>query len=159
MNMNLANQLAKHLRDVHFGGNWTVSDLKKTLSDVTYEQATTQVDLLHTIAALTHHMTYYVDVLITVLEENRLTGKDELSWQLPPIESELDWIGMQQQIWDKAEKAALLIEQLPDAQLTKDFIDPKYGTVYRNIAGIVEHLHYHLGQIVLIKKLLLHREL
>lgn len=152
--MNLAKQLAKHLRDVHFGGNWTVTDLKSTLSDVKWEEANTQVFSLNSIAALTFHMTYYVDVLITVLEENKLVGKDELSWISPSIQSQEDWERFREEIWQKAEKAALLIEKLPDEQLTHDFVDPKYGTNYRNIAGIVEHMHYHLGQIVIIKKLL-----
>lgn len=152
--MSLSKQLAKHLRDVHFGGNWTVTDLKKTLSDVKWEDALTQVYSLNSIAALTFHMTYYVDVLITVLEENVLTGKDELSWMLPSIHSQQEWELLQAEIWIRAERAALLIEQLPDEQLTRDFIDPKYGTTYRNIAGIIEHMHYHLGQIVIIKKLL-----
>ena len=30
----------------------------------------------------------------------------------------------------------------------------KYGNYFRNLTGIIEHLHYHLGQIVLIKKLI-----
>ncbi|WP_343632942.1 DinB family protein [Fluviicola sp.] len=152
--MSLSKQLAKHLRDVHFGGNWTETDLKKTLSDVTWKDALTQVYSLNSIAALTFHATYYLDVLITVLEENKLTGKDEISWILPSIQSQQDWEALQERIWERAEKAASLIETLPDEQLTQDFIDPKYGTQYRNIAGIVEHLHYHLGQIVIIKKLL-----
>ncbi len=152
--MSISKQLAKHLRDVHFGGNWTVTDLKKTLSDVKWEDALIQVYSLNSIAALTFHMTYYVDVLITVLEENKLTGKDELSWMLPSIQSQDNWEQLQEQIWERAERAAQLIEKIPDEQLTQDFIDPKYGTTYRNIAGIVEHMHYHLGQIVIIKKLL-----
>lgn len=152
--MSISKQMAKHLRDVHFGGNWTVTDLRKTLSDVKWEDALTQVYSLNSIAALTFHMTYYVDVLITVLEENKLTGKDELSWMLPSIQSQDDWEHLQEQIWERTERAALLIEELPDERLTMDFIDPKYGTTYRNIAGIVEHMHYHLGQIVIIKKLL-----
>jgi hypothetical protein len=99
-------------------------------------------------------MTYYVDVLITVLEEHKLVGNDELSWNLPAIESQEAWENLQKSAWLKAEKAALMIEELPDEKLTEDFVDPKYGTTYRNIAGIVEHMHYHLGQIVIIKKLL-----
>ena len=154
MEMSISKQLAKHLRDVHFGGNWTVTDLKKTLSDVKWGDALTQIYSLNSIAALTFHMTYYVDVLIIVLEENKLTGKDELSWMLPPIRSQEGWEQVLEQVWERAERAAMLIEQLPDEQLTRDFIDPKYGTTYRNIAGIVEHMHYHLGQIVIIKKLL-----
>lgn len=152
--MSISNQLAKHLRDVHFGGNWTVTDLRSTLSDVNWEDAMKQVCSLNSIAALTVHMTYYVNVLITVLEENKLTGKDEISWTLPSLRSQQEWEQLQEQIWKSAEKAALLIEQLPDEQLEQDFVDPKYGTRYRNIAGIVEHMHYHLGQIVMIKKLI-----
>jgi hypothetical protein len=151
--MSISKQLAKHLRDVHFGGNWSESDLKTTLSDVHWEDALTQVYSLNSIAALTFHMTYYVEVLLTVLEENRLTGKDEISWILPAIESKKDWDELLKGIWQRAEKAASLIEELPDEQLIQDFVDPKYGTKYRNIAGIVEHLYYHLGQIVIIKKL------
>jgi len=34
-------------------------------------------------------------------------------------------------------------------------MEEKYGNYYRNFHGIIEHCHYHLGQIVLIKKMLL----
>ncbi len=44
------------------------------------------------------------------------------------------------------------IEQLPESKLWETFSDEKYGNYYRNIHGIIEHIHYHLGQIVLIKK-------
>lgn len=151
--MSISKQLAKHLRDIHFGGNWSEADLKTTLSDVHWEDAQTQVYSLNSIAALVVHMTYYVEVLIIVLEDNKMTGKDELSWILPVIQSKKDWDELLEGIWQRAEKAASLIEELPDEQLTQDFIDPKYGTKYRNIAGIIEHMHYHLGQIVIIKKL------
>lgn len=152
--MSLAKQLAKNLRDAHFGGNWTTVDLKTVLSDVSWEAAQKSVHSIHSIASLTVHMTYYVGVIIAVLEEGKLTGKDELSWILPLIENKEDWERLQEEAWKFAEKAANLIEQLDDYQLLDDFVDPKYGTNYRNIAGIVEHLYYHLGQIVLIKKLL-----
>jgi len=44
---------------------------------------------------------------------------------------------------------------LPESKLSETFLDEKYGNYYRNIHGIIEHTHYHLAQIVLIKKLLL----
>jgi hypothetical protein len=31
-------------------------------------------------------------------------------------------------------------------------VEEKYGSVLRNIMGVIEHTHYHLGQIVLLKK-------
>jgi len=60
--------------------------------------------------------------------------------------------------WTEAEKFAKLIEKLPEDSLGDVFVDPKYGTYYSNLHGIIEHVHYHLGQIVLIKKIILDSE-
>ncbi|MDQ1090003.1 hypothetical protein QE390_004607 [Siphonobacter sp. SORGH_AS 1065] len=43
---------------------------------------------------------------------------------------------------------------MPEEAWQKTFVDEKYGTYYRNLHGMIEHTHYHLGQIVLIKKIL-----
>ncbi len=55
-NMNIPAQIAKNLREVHFGGNWTAVNLKDQLADVTWEQATTPVAFFNTIAALVFHL-------------------------------------------------------------------------------------------------------
>ena len=62
---------------------------------------------------------------------------------------------MLEKSWEQAEQFAKLVEQLPDSQLFDDFSDKKYGSYFRNLQGIIEHTHYHLGQIVLIKKIIL----
>ncbi len=152
--MSIAKQVAKQLNDVYFGGNWTVSNLKETLSDITWKQATTKVYDFNTIAVLTFHMTYYIDALIKVLEGGPLEAKDAYSFNLPPIVGQEDWNNILNKAWADAKKAVLLIENLSDERFSDLFADEKYGTVYRNIAGMTEHLHYHLGQIVLIKKIL-----
>jgi len=59
--------------------------------------------------------------------------------------------------WKDAENFAGLIEHLPERTLEETFWDEKYGNYYRNIHGIIEHTHYHLGQIVLLKKILLNK--
>jgi hypothetical protein len=60
--------------------------------------------------------------------------------------------------WADAENFEILIEQLPESKLGETFFDEKYGTYYRNLHGIIEHTHYHLGQIVLIKKIILQEQ-
>lgn len=152
--MNYTSQIAKHFRDLHFGGNWTAVNMKDTLSDVDWKQATTKIDSFNTLATLVFHTNYYVDILIQVLEGGPLDGNDKLSFDHPPINSEEDWQKLLQNSWAKAEKLATLIEQLPDEKLLGDFVDPKYGSYYRNIIGIIEHSHYHLGQMVILKKLM-----
>lgn len=151
--MTLIEQTAKHLRDVHFGKNWTASNLKDALSDVTWKEATTQIGTFNTIAVLTFHVSYYLDAIIDVIEGRPLVSKDELSFLCPKISSEDDWMALQNSVWDRTEKAAKLIEGLDDSQLNDDFSHSKYGTYYRNIQGLTEHTHYHLGQIVILKRL------
>nr|WP_294873143.1 DUF1572 domain-containing protein [uncultured Pedobacter sp.] len=153
--MNLPAQLAKHLRDVHLGGNWTSSNLKDNLKDVSWQQATTQVHSFNTIATLVYHVNYYISAVLKVLQGGPLEASDKYSFDLPPIESQRDWDNLLDKTFADAETFALLIEQLPEHKLWESFADEKYGTYYRNIQGIIEHTHYHLGQIALIKKILL----
>ncbi len=153
--MNLTGQIAKQLRDVIFGGNWTSSNLKDNLADLTWQQATTQVYSFNTIAALTYHMNYYVSAVLKVLQGEPLDASDKYSFDHPPILSQEDWEKVLVKTWTDAENFARLIEQMPESKLWEDFADNKYGNYYRNIHGIIEHIHYHLGQIVLIRKMLL----
>ena len=153
--MNLSAHLAKHLRDVHFGDNWTSVNLKNTLTDVTWQQAITKVHSFNTIVALVYHTNYFVVVVSNVLQGEPLTGSDKYSFDHPSIESRQDWEKFLDKIWADAENFANLIEQLPEHKLWEDFSDGKYGNFYRNIQGLIEHTHYHLGQIVVIKKILL----
>ena len=156
--MNHTAQIAKHLREVYFGGNWTASNLKDKLSDVSWQQATTPVSSLNTIATLFNHLTYYVTAVTKVLEGGPLDAKDKYSFAHPPIKSQEDWEAILDKAWLDAEKFARLIELLPDDQLDENFAEEKYGSYYRNLNGIIEHIHYHLGQIAIVKKLLLEGE-
>lgn len=153
--MNLTTQIAKHFRDLHFGGNWTSVNLKDCLANVSWQQATTQVYALNTIATLVYHTNYYVSAVLKVLQGGILDAKDKYSFELPPIQSQQDWEALLNKTWAEAEAFAILIEQLPESKLGETFCDEKYGNYYRNLHGIIEHTHYHLGQIVLIKKMML----
>ena len=153
--MNVTGQIAKHFREIHFGGNWTSVNLKDNLEDLSWQQATTQVYSFNTIATLVYHMNYYVSAVLKVLQGEALNAKDIYSFDHPPILSQVDWEKLLEKTWADAEKFASLIEQLQETRLWETFSDEKYGNYYRNIHGIIEHCHYHLGQIVLIKKILL----
>ena len=153
--MNLQAQIAKQFRDVHFGGNWTSSNLREHLADVTWQQATTQVYSFNSIATLVYHMNYYVSAVLKVLQGVPLDASDKYSFDLSPILCEQDWEKLLDKTWADAEGFASMVEQLPEQKLGDTFSDEKYGNYYRNIHGVIEHIHYHLGQIVLIKKILL----
>jgi hypothetical protein len=153
--MKLTEQIARQFRDVHYGGNWTASNLKDNLADITWQQAIVKRYSFNTIAALVYHMNYYVNAVLNVLEGKLLDASDKYSFDLPPLLSSGDWEKLLNKTWADAEKFARLIEQLPEAKLWEDFSGGKYGNCYRNICGVNEHVHYHLGQIVFIKKILI----
>lgn len=152
--MSLVEQIAKHFREVHFGGNWTAVNLKDTLSGVTWQQATTKVDNLNTIAVLVFHINYYVSAVLKVLLGGPLDASDKFSFDLPPLTSEEDWQKLVAKALTEAEQFALQIEKMEEQKLFEEFAAPQYGNYYRNLTGIIEHTHYHLGQISLMKKML-----
>jgi hypothetical protein len=152
--MELTKQIAKQFRDVHFGGNWTASSLKENLTGIGWEQATTRVYSFNTIAALVYHMNYYVSAVLKVLQGDVLQASDKYSFDHPEILCPDDWEKLLDKTWTDAENFALSVERLPEPVLWEVFSDFKYGNYYRNIQGVTEHIHYHLGQIVLIKKII-----
>ncbi len=152
--MKHTSQIAKHLRELFFGGNWTWSNFKQHAEHIDWKLATTKLHSCNSIAVLLHHVTYYVHIQIKVLSGGPLEGKDALSFTHPPIHNQEDWEQMQATTWQAVEQLVALIEAMPDEQLFDHFSVEKYGNYYRNLLGLIEHSHYHLGQMVLIKKIL-----
>lgn len=152
--MTFAQQTAKQFRDLLCGGNWTGVNLKDTLAGIDWQQATKKVHSFNTIAVLLFHINYYIEIVIKVLEGGPLEGSDKLSFNIAPITSQQDWENLLDKFWKEAETFASLTEKLTDEEMMGDFAGGKYGNYYRNISGVIQHTHYHLGQISLIKKLL-----
>lgn len=154
----LTKQLADRFREILLSGHWvTNTNFKEQLSDITWEKATTKVGSLNTIAALTFHVNYYIAGVLNVLEGGSLDIRDKYSFDLPPLKSQKAWEGLLNIMWSNAEKFADKVEQMTDDKLFDVFVDEKYGTYQRNLEGMIEHCYYHLGQIVLIRKLLLEK--
>jgi hypothetical protein len=152
--MLLSTQIANQFRDVLLHGTWVATNYKTQLSDVNWEQATSKVDSLNTIADLTFHIDYYIAGLVQVFQGGSLDIKDKYSFDAPPMTSQTDWEQRLQKLWSNAETFANLIEQMDDSTMMEPFVEEKYGNNYINIQAMIEHCYYHLGQIVLIKKLM-----
>lgn len=151
---NLSKEIANHFREVQLNGNWVSTNLKTQLSDVSWEMATTKIGTLNTIADLAFHINYYVAGIVQVMEGGSLDIRDKYSFDRPPIESQEDWEKLLNKIWSDAENFANLVEKMSDEKLSEGFVDEKYGNYRRNIFAMIEHSYYHLGQIVVLKKLL-----
>ena len=146
--------ISNRLKEVLLDGTWIANTNYKTqITSVNWQQATEKIGNLNTIADLTYHINYYLSGLLSAFETGKLEISDKYSFDLPPISSQANWDKLVSDFLNNAQQFVNRVEQLDDNILDQLFIDKKYGTLQRNIEGVIEHSYYHLGQVVLLKKL------
>ena len=151
--MGFPKQFATHIRELHFGPSLVGTSLKDALEGVDWKQATKQVGNLNTIAMLVFHINYYISAVLKVLRGGPLDAHDKFSYDMPPIKSKSDWEELLNRIYKEAEQFAELVEKMPEKELANPMDTGKYGNWFKNLLIIQEHSSYHLGQILLVKKL------
>ncbi len=153
MNRNIT--IASRIREVFLDGRWIANtNYSEQIQSINWQQAAQQNGNLNSIAMLTFHINYYLEGLLNAFENGRLDISDKYSFDLPPINSAIEWMDLGKRFLDNAEKFADKVEAMDDKIFDQIFIDEKYGTFLRNIEGVIEHSYYHLGQIVLLKKII-----
>jgi hypothetical protein len=155
--MENTHQIANRFREVILNGTWIANtNYKNQLTGLHWVTATTEFNSLNTIAVLAQHIHYYIVGIKNVFTGGTLDIKDKFSFDFPPITSQNEWDNFLSKLWSDSEEFASLIEQMPDERLKQVFVNEKYGTYQRNIEAMIEHSYYHLGQIVLLKKIVPH---
>src|SRR5690606_32067678 len=155
--MNQSTQIANRFREVILNGTWIANtNFKDQLVNSDWQIAIKKVDSLNTIAELAQHIHYYISGILNVFNGGSLDIKDQYSFNFPPIESQEQWNLFLEKFWNDAEEFARKVELMSDEKLNSVFVDEKYGSFKRNIEAMIEHSYYHLGQVVFIKKTLLH---
>jgi len=156
MTRNLA--IANRLREVLLNGKWIANtNFKDQILSVGWEQAIQKVDNLNTIALLTFHINYYLAGLLNVFTGGKLEIKDKYSFDLPEIKSEKDWNRLVNAFLSNSEMFVNQVEQMDESMLDQPFVEEKYGSYLRNIEGVIEHSYYHLGQVSLIRKMIIQK--
>ncbi|UUV21378.1 DUF1572 domain-containing protein [Paenimyroides aestuarii] len=152
--MNISIQIANRFREVILNGTWIANtNFKNQLAGLDWQMATKKVDSLNTIADLAQHIHYYISGVLNVFNGGTLDIKDQFSFDFPEITAQEQWNHFLNKFWNDAEIFALKVEKMSDEKLDSVFVDEKYGSYRRNIEAMIEHSYYHLGQIVLIKKM------
>jgi hypothetical protein len=151
--MHLPDTIAQHVLDVHSGNNWTEVDLAQTLHDVTLAEAVTLTPASpNTIAALVRHLVYWNQVMTRRAQGQPTQIPAANGFDGPSLQSESEWQALQATLWQSAQELAAAIRRVPAEQLPEPIL-PAYSSTYKNLQGTVEHLHYHLGQLVMLKNL------
>ncbi|MGD1847610.1 MAG: DinB family protein [Salibacteraceae bacterium] len=152
--MTSSQQLARRLQEVLLDGKWIANtNYRQEIEHLSWQEATRQVDQFNSVAKLTFHINYYLAGLLQVLNGGPLTISDRFSFDLPTISHQAAW---DQLVEDFIKNATIIVEkiaQLDDAEMEAPFVDERYGNYRRNLEALIEHGYYHLGQLVLIKKI------
>ncbi|RYE23733.1 MAG: DinB family protein [Sphingobacteriaceae bacterium] len=151
--MNIPFLIAQHVLDVHEGGNWTEVDITSTLKDITFQQAVLLTPgSPNTIAALLHHLTYWNRVMVSRLNGTVVNVPEANGYDVPVLSAEQDWEDIKVDNLRSARELASAILSFQKQDLSKPIL-PGYPSAYKSLQGSVEHIHYHLGQIVILKHL------
>jgi hypothetical protein len=154
--MNRSLDLAGRLQEVLLDGKWIANtNFKEQILSLNWEQATMKVANLNTIALLTFHINYYLKGVLQVLNGGTLDIHDKYSFDMPVISNQADWDTLVHEFLNNATAFVNKVKNLNDEILDSSFVDEKYGTYQRNLEAIIEHTYYHLGQISLIRKMIL----
>lgn len=151
--MTKAAALSQHIHEFYEGNNWTWSSLREHVNSVSWKDAVTQVDDCNTIAVLVYHITYYIKAVTDRIAKRPSHANQSMSLTHPPIESEEDWQQLVNDAFRAGDEFATLVKGLAEADFDL-LVSEEHGSYYRNIQGVLEHNYYHLGQIVLLKKLI-----
>jgi len=153
--MKHAQALAARFREVILDGTWIANtNFRDQLTGMDWETAARSVAHLNSIAVLAQHIHYYIAGINTVFAGGKLEISDKFSFDFAPVTSQQQWETFLEKFWEDAHTFAFHVEQMSEVQLDAAFADIKYGTFFRNIEGMIEHSYYHLGQVVLLKKML-----
>ncbi len=150
-----AQALAARVREVLLDGTWIANtNWQDQIRQTSWTDARRPVASLNSVFTLTVHVHYYVAGILDYLRTGKLRISDQHSFDLPPMEGPQDWDQLRDRFAADGEAFVQAVAGLSAEALDAVFVDPRYGDCRRNIDGLIEHSYYHLGQVVLIRKLL-----
>ena len=102
---------------------------------------------------LVHHLKFYNEVVLTRLSGTNPRISSANGFDMMPIKNEQEWRQLVDDCLQSAKKIAEAALVFPADQL--DTVPAGgHNHMYKNLHGIAEHAHYHVGQITILKNLL-----
>lgn len=155
MNNESITHYVNHFRDVYDGTPWYGDNIVSKLNDLTEELAFTRPrEDVHSIAELVAHMTYWRQSLISRLNNDtsfKASVESEENWRDPAQLRAEGWEALRTRFDASQEALAAALARQTDVILTTEYA--KGHTYGHLIQGVIDHDIYHLGQIGLIRKM------
>ncbi|MEP6467498.1 MAG: DinB family protein [Parafilimonas sp.] len=146
--------IAQHIKEIYEGNNWTDVNIIEIIKNINWQQAQQKtVASPNTIASLLHHLYYWNGIMMQRLKGSNPSVPETNGFNVDAFTSENDWQKLKEKTHASFIQLALMIEHFPEEKLEEAYAEGK-SSYYKNFHGIVEHAHYHLGQMVILKNLI-----
>lgn len=152
--MNYSEAIALHVTEAYEGNSWSDVCVKDIVEDIQYREAVAiTAASTNTMASILHHIMFYNKAICQRLRGEEPYINDANGFDLPPLKNENDWKRLINDAMDAASEMAEAIRKFPQEKLFEENPVGK-GTFYKKFHGVIEHNYYHLGQIMILKKLI-----
>jgi len=152
--MNISNLIAAHILEVYERHNWTDVNISNVIKGTSWQQAQQKTaGSPNTIASLLHHLYYWNGIVLQRLYGKNPFVPDANGFDVGELNNESDWNALKEKTRRSFIELSEAVNSFPEEKLTETYAEGR-SSYYKNFQGIVEHAHYHLGQMVIIKKLL-----
>jgi uncharacterized damage-inducible protein DinB len=133
--------------------NWAGLNLYQTLGEITDSTANLKLPFFNsTIHQISRHILATEFVVIKRLQGIDHSLTDEKDW-IPIDKINFKWLDTVNTIKESKNKLISELRKVADADLNKPIIKD-FSSVYVTLHGHIQHSFYHIGQIVLMKKII-----
>ncbi|MBW1654754.1 DinB family protein [Flavobacterium quisquiliarum] len=152
--MSESKRISNLYQSIYNGNPWLEVNLANTLKNVTAEQAYKKANPnLNTIWEIVNHLIQWRRNILERMQGEVIVTPDH-NYFVPVLDpSEAAWAQSLQTLAKSQESWSTFFESFNDEDLAKIYVNNGH-TYYEHIHGIIQHDVYHLGQIVILKKLL-----
>lgn len=150
--MNESERLAGQLDRAMNGGAWHGPSVHEALEGVTRTAALARpVATAHTIAEIVGHAATWHDIVRRRLEGESPQVPDEVDWPPSALADDAAWEASKRRLAETARELSGTVRRFPPEQWHEP--RPRVGdTWFDLVAGELQHMTYHAGQIALLRK-------
>lgn len=157
--MKLTDTLSENILNVFEGNNWTDVSITDILSAISFTQANTVTAASrNTIAGLAHHLLYWNKVIMQRLQGEDPAIPDSNGFDAGELTSEKTWQNLVAELRQSFVDLSSAIRNFPEDRLN-DLTKSGKSTIGDNLYGIIEHAYYHMGQMMILKNLLMSKQI
>lgn len=153
-------RIADQLKRAYSGNAWHGPSLLEALADVTAEQALAKpIPNSHSIWELVLHIAAWEDAVRERLENGPMATPADGDFPEITDQSETGWRNILTLLEQRHQALLNVMKNFPGERLNEKLgaeNDPLTATgysAYYNLHGVIQHNIYHIGQIILLKKL------